>query len=95
MNITLNDSHWFTGTITHFNISCEHCNLNDSDQFNIRLQDHVSSTKVRINTDEPTYDLKPTYSGIYGQQYNTYFRTEHKDLCFAVEWLWFFRRMSS
>lgn len=75
-NITLNDSDWFTGTVTHFNISCKHCNQNVSDdQFQVTLQNHVSATGAHIHAGEPVYDMKPTFQGIYGQQYNAFFKT--------------------
>ena len=75
-NITLNDSDWFTGTVTYFNISCKHCHQNvTDDKFQVRLQNHVSATGAHIHAGEPVYDMKPTYAGIYGQQYNSFFKT--------------------
>lgn len=49
-NITLNDTDWFNGTITHFTIDCKHCNKNVTpDKFQVQIQNHISETPVHIH----------------------------------------------
>ena len=74
-NITLNDTEWFTGNILHYNITCDHCNINETDKLNITLQNHLSRIRTLIDSGEPVYDMHATFNGIYGQRYDSFIKT--------------------
>ena len=81
MNITLHDFDWFEGNVMHYNIKCKDCNKNVSDnEFNIILQNHLRQLNTKINVGQPVYDLRSTFTGIFGQMYSTAFKTyAHND----------------
>lgn len=81
LNITLNDTEWFTGNVMHYNIKCKDCNKNESDEgAKIYLQNHLKSLNTSIRSGESVYDLHSTYVGIFGQMYNAVFKTySHND----------------
>jgi hypothetical protein len=51
MNITLNDTEWFTGNVLDYKIKCKDCNKNESEEgAKIYLQNHLKSLDTIIKS---------------------------------------------
>ena len=60
----------------YYQAKCAHCNINASDRdFQITLQNHIKTLNTEIKVGEPVYDMRSTYQGIYGQMYDSIFKT--------------------
>lgn len=81
LNITLNDSAWFTGNVMHYSAKCKDCHgSDDPHQTTVELQNHVKQLNAQIHVGETAYDMHSTFSGIFGQQYHSIFKTHaHND----------------
>lgn len=76
VNITFPDMDWFTGNVMHYNISCKDCYKEPSDhETRVYLHNHVYEKREVVYIGEPVYDLESTWNGIYGQMYNSFFKT--------------------
>lgn len=60
----------------YYSIKCQHCNRNASaNEFQVHIQNHLKQLDTEIKVGEPVYDMHSTYNGIYGQMYDSLFKT--------------------
>lgn len=79
LNLTLDDSQWFEGTITHYNISCKDCNKENTTNTSISLQNKVKKVDS-VYASEAIFELEATHDGVFAQQYSAVFKTySHND----------------